>query len=254
LPNPIVDLTSAMEFEGSFVYLFLPELRDVRTAVHTDVEWDKLLLQVADKLIKVLPGIADQQKDLSWYSMGALFAVTAYPKAKSQLQEAGYSPSRIKEMSVSQAILTAEVETFDRLNNNAFKWFYADSASALRGLADAEHEVDEFGKSKQEIIPLASVLLPSLRNVKSVEVETGRYVDALRIVEAIRMYAAKHSDQLPQQLSEIKEVPIPADPITGQQFSYQLNNATAQLTSPAPPDGTSAEGLRWEIQLSVGKK
>jgi len=254
LPQPIVDLTSGLEFEGSFVYLFLPELRDVRTAVHTDVEWDKILLQVADKLLKVLPSVGDQKKDLGWYGMGALFAVTAYPKAKAQLQEAGYSPSQIKEMSVSQAILTAEVETFDHLNNDIFKWFYTDSVTALKGLADAERQLEEFGKSEQEIIPLASIMLSALKKSKSIEVETDRNVDALRIVEAIRLYAAKHNGQLPQQLSDIQEVPIPADPVTGQPFAYQLSGNRALLTSPAPPDGTAAEGLRWEIRLATAKK
>ncbi len=132
LPDPMIDLSDGLAFEGSFVYLFLPELRDIRTAVHTESEWEKILLQVTDRLVKVLPGVGDQKKDLSWYGMGALFAVTAYPKAKQQLQEAGYSASKIKEMSAAQAVLTAEVETFDHLNNNTFKWFYVDDASALK--------------------------------------------------------------------------------------------------------------------------
>ncbi|HTQ39447.1 MAG TPA: hypothetical protein VMJ32_10480 [Pirellulales bacterium] len=253
LPNPIVDLSTGVEFEGGFVYLFLPELRGIRTAVHTEAEWDKMLFQVADKLIKVLPGIGNQKQDLSWYGIGALFAVTAYPKAKQQLQEAGYSPSQIKEMPVSQAILTAEVEMFDRLNNDTFKWFYVDSASALKGMAEADRDLQEFGKSKREIIPLASILLPSLRKVKSVEVETDRYVAALRCVEAIRLYAARHHAQLPRQLSDINEVPIPNDPVTGQPFSYQSIESRALITSPALPGETAIQEIRWEIQLALGK-
>lgn len=254
LPSPIIDLSAGVKFEGSFLYLFLPELRDVRTAVHTEAEWDTILFQVADKLVKILPGIADQPKGLGWYATGALFAVTAYPKAKQQLQETGYSPSQIKQMPVSQAILIAEVEMFDHFNNNSYKWFYTDSPSALQGLAQADRDLNQFGKSNQEIIPLASILLPALQKVKSTQVEADRNVAALRCVEAIRFYAAKHQDQLPQQLSDIKEVPIPNDPLTGQPFFYEVHDGHAVLTASPLPGISSAPGLHWELQLAASKK
>jgi hypothetical protein len=203
--------------------------------------------------MKVLPSMGDQKKDLGWYGMGALFAVTAYPKAKSQLQAAGYSPSQIKEMSGSQAILTAEVETFDHLNNDIFKWFYTDSVTALKGLVDAEHKLEEFGKSEQEIIPLASIMLSALKKSKSIEVKTDRNVAALRCIEAIRLFAAKSGNQLPQQLSDIKDLPIPNDPMTGLPFSYHCSQGRAVLTSPAPPGEPDAQSLRWEIQLASSR-
>lgn len=254
LPSPIVDLRYGLEFEADFVYLYMPELRDIRTAVHTEAEWDKMLLDVADKLIKVLPGVGDQPKDLTWYGMGAMFALTAYPKAKDQLRDAGYTPEQIKAMSSSQAILTAEVETFEHLSHNIHKWFYADPVSAMKGLAEAEHELADLAKSKREIIPLASVLLPALSTVKSREVEADREVAGLRLVEAMRLYAYENHDQLPPQLGDIKSVPIPDDPMTGKPFAYELHDGVAVITSPPPPGRPASDGMRWEIRLAAAKK
>ena len=241
----MVDFSPGLEFESDFVYMFLPELRDVRTAVHTDAEWDKMLLDVAEKLIKVLPGVGDHPKDLRWYGMGAMFALTAYPKAKEQLRDAGYTPAQIKAMPSSQAILIAEVETFEHLGNNDYKWFYADPPSALQGLAAADREMTEYAKSKQEIIPLASLLLPALSKVKSTQVETDRQVAALRTVEAIRIYAAQHNDALPKQLSDITAVPIPKDPSTGKPFGYELHDGSRDyhFTNFAGPSGIGRPAL-----------
>jgi hypothetical protein len=225
----------------------------VRTAVRTEAEWNQTLLHVVDKLVKVLPGIGDQPKNLGWYGMGALFAVTAYPKAQEQLKEAGYTETQIKAMCSAQAILTAEVETFEHLNNYIFKWFYADTPEALRGLNDAEHEIEKVGRGKKEIIPLAAVLLPALSKVKALDVEADRHVAALRVVEALRLYAAQHN-QLPTQLNEIQEVPVPNDPTTGQPFAYHLAGKTATLSSAPPPGRPAPEGLKWTIELAPGKK
>ncbi len=120
-------------------------------------------------------------------------------------------------------------------------------------MAEANRELEKFGESRQEIIPLAMILLSSLEKAKTVQVETERDVAVLRIAEAIRIYAAQH-DQLPQRLSDIKEVPIPNDPMTGQPFTYQLVDGRAQISSPPPPDGAATERLRWEIELATTKK
>jgi hypothetical protein len=111
-----------------------------------------------------------------------------------------------------------------------------------------------FNKTHQEIIPLAALLLPALKKAMTSEVEAARYVAALRCVEAIRLYAAGHHDQLPQKLSDITEVPIPNDPMTGQPFAYEVSGDHGSITSSSPPGGSAVEGLHWEIQIAAGKQ
>ena len=82
LPHPIMDTRLGMGMESDFVYGYLPELRGVRTAVHSEAEWNGMSFDVAKKMIDAVPGVAGQPKDLAWYGMGAMFATAAYPKAK----------------------------------------------------------------------------------------------------------------------------------------------------------------------------
>ena len=257
LPEPLVDLRPGLQFERDFLYLFFTELRDVRDAVHTDAEWDAMLLGLSKKLIDVLPTVSDHPKtargDLEWLGMGAMFAISAYPKAKAQLHNAGYSEAKIKAMPVSQAILTAEVETFDRQSDNLHKWFYVTGPESLTGLAEAEKSLGDFAKSKQEIIPLASILLPALAKAKSTEVRLEREIAALRCVEAIRLYTAEHNRKVPDRLSDIHDVPVPNDPSTGKPFVYSGQGNDAILTSPALPGRPASECLRWEIEMAAAK-
>jgi hypothetical protein len=246
LPDPLVDLRPGLAFEYDSLYFFLPELRDVRDASHTEAVWNTMLLQVADKLMKVMPGIGDSKKNWEWLGQGALFAVTAYPKAKKQLQEAGYNRSQIQNMPVSQAILTATVETFERERDEVNKWLYVPAPQAFAGLAEAEKNL----QAVSEVIPIGSLLLPSLVKVKEAQVRYQRELAAFRCVEALRWYAAQHQNQLPQQLSDITNVPIPNDPMTGKPFSYVLTDGRALITSPAAPQEPAAKGLRREIQMA----
>jgi hypothetical protein len=255
LPDPLIDIGLGMGFERDFLYLYMPELRDIRTAVHTEAEWDQLLLQVANKFTKAMSDVVNQPvTSAESLGVGAYFAITAYPKAKAELQRAGYTPFQIKDMPVSQAILTAEVELYEHESDNIHKWFFVDGPSALQGLANAEQELKDLGQSKQEIIPFASLLLPALSKVKSVQIELDRQVAALRCVEALRLYAAQHNGQLPKQWSDIKEAPVPNDPSTGKPFIYSGGGEAASLSSLAPLGRPASEGFRWEIQLAPGKK
>ena len=59
-----------------------------------------------------------------------------------------------------------------------------------------------------------------------------RRVAALRVVEAIRLYAASHDGKLPEDLNQVTEVPVPDDPATGKPFEYRRDGAAAVLALP----------------------
>jgi hypothetical protein len=68
-------------------------------------------------------------------------------------------------------------------------------------------------------------------------------------VEAIRSYAASHAGQLPQTLTEITEVPVPKDPVSGAAFRYSRTGATAVLESAMPSGGDAQDVIRYEITV-----
>ena len=78
-----------------------------------------------------------------------------------------------------------------------------------------------------------------------------RQVDALRCIEALRLYAAAHKGKLPARLDDITVVPIPTDPVTSKPFGYRTAGDTAMLSAPPPPGQTpnAVNALVYKITL-----
>ena len=76
-----------------------------------------------------------------------------------------------------------------------------------------------------------------------------RHVAALQCIEAIRLYAGSHDGTFPNKLLNIKEVDIPADPVTRKPFSYNLSGSSAILEAPDSEDLEGKYAIRYELHL-----
>jgi hypothetical protein len=61
---------------------------------------------------------------------------------------------------------------------------------------------------------------------------TDRQLAGLTAVEAIRSYAAANGGKLPAQLEDVKDTPVPPNPMTGKPFEYHVEGDTATLSDP----------------------
>jgi hypothetical protein len=77
-----------------------------------------------------------------------------------------------------------------------------------------------------------------------------REVASLRVIEALRMYAASHDGRLPARLEDIDQIPVPDNPATGKPFAYRLEGATAILELP-PSDRVNSGNCRYEIEIAA---
>jgi hypothetical protein len=245
LPAPCIDLRRADEMEQDNLYTILPQLREIDKP-RSEEEWNKLLAEVTKKLAVLMP---KEKLDGTIWAKGAPAAATAYPKAKQQLQDFGYTAAAINAMPMAQAILTATVESYERERDSLHRWFYLPYAEAWPALDEEERRV----ANTDEVIPFGKLLLPSLRNVRAAQARLDREVAALRVLEALRLYATEHRGQLPKQLSDIAQVPLPNDPVTGKAFDYQSSDGHAVLNSPAPPHGPVEHELHWKIEMAESK-
>ena len=75
---------------------------------------------------------------------------------------------------------------------------------------------------KGPAIVLGRLIPHYMRNWFEVRAEEDRRVAAFRCIEAVRLYAAAHDGKLPASLDEIKDTPIPFDPMDGKPFGYRL--------------------------------
>ena len=80
-----------------------------------------------------------------------------------------------------------------------------------------------------------------------------RHLAALRSVEALRMYAA-HYDCWPTKLDDVKDVPLPLDPLTRKPFDYKMRDGNhAVVATPPPLEGTLRPDMTYTYQLSLRK-
>ena len=75
------------------------------------------------------------------------------------------------------------------------------------------------------------------------------HVNALQVVEAIRHYAATHDGQLPQALSDISDIEVPNDKISGKAFEYRRTASGATLKSAIPEGLKERHAIHYEIVL-----
>jgi len=112
----------------------------------------------------------------------------------------------------------------------------AKEMEAIRGIADEAQRQQVEAQNK-----------PGYDRTRIMAKAVDADLAALQCVEAIRAYTASHDGQLPKALSEITEVSVPQDPVSGKPFRYVRTGPTAVLESAIPPGGNEKHGVRYEI-------
>jgi hypothetical protein len=242
LPQPLVDFRLNGEVESQVLYLQYPELRNLDKNNLSPDEWRELLNRLIANLQRDA-GMFSGEKPLQAISM--LLAIQGYPAAKRYLIELGRPAAEVEAMPVAQVILLYTVQVYDEISDDQFKWFFLPTAEAGDEPGKAERRMNEGINAHREIIPVARVLLPSSVTAKLAETRCQWTLAALRIFEAMRLYAAAHDGQWPDRLSDMTEVPIPMNPFDGKPFIYKRQGNKVILTTEKTPSWPK----RYEITL-----
>ena len=245
LPEPLVDLRKAMELEMSVAEQMFPFLKDAETSRRTPAEWQAAFDEAARKLQELQGnGSGDRSTRLA---MTAL-ALTVYPQAKRYLLEHGYTDEQVEAMPVAQVIAIQIAQDYRQQRDELFKWFYVPYRQSQAEFARAESRL-QADRSASPLSSLVSLLFPAISAAQQAEARTDRRIAELRVIEAIRLYAANHGGQLPRELSDIESVPVPPDPLTAQPFPYGAKDGKAKLiVSPLPAD-VPQRGRRYELTI-----
>src|SRR5262249_54041561 len=144
-----------------------------------------------------------------------------------------------------QVVILFTVERYEARRDEIFKWLTLPYWQARRGVARAEKDLSNATQEMADGLPVLGPALPALSSVSSARARIDRHVAMLRTIEAIRLYAASHDGNLPDQLADISEVPVPIDPMTGRNFEYKRTEDRAVLQALPPassPPETAASG------------
>ncbi|MHC4324290.1 MAG: hypothetical protein ACYSUX_08460 [Planctomycetota bacterium] len=85
--------------------------------------------------------------------------------------------------------------------------------------------------------------------VRSISKRLDNNLNGLQCVEAIRHYAATHEGQLAETLSNISQMEVPKDVMSGKAFEYRRTSAGAVLKSVMPEGGRPKDMVHYEIVL-----
>lgn len=243
LPTPFFDVHEIERWEKPIIYFTFPVLADARRGKVDASRW-------RDFFVK-LPAIS-RSKSLAqritpdMQAEAAVLAARNYPRARAYLLANGRTPQEVEAMAVDEAVGIYFFEQYRALAGEAWKaWelpFWEGGAELRRWSAQAAAEA-----TGPEANPLA-VFAPRTERARLQFARIDREIALLRIVEAVRDHAARHDGRPPASLDEIKDLPIPIDPVRGQPFQYEQHGQTVTVDAPSY-DQYPADGERYEVTV-----
>jgi hypothetical protein len=166
----------------------------------------------------------------------------------------GQAPTNIQAQ-VAMAVggaMCKEIEQFMQSKDSSN--LYWAIAGLPRPLIDVEKSIESERANLKDYNFLVrrqfeKILKPAHDRTRMIAKRLDTNLNALQCVEALRHYAASHDGQLPEQLSDISDVDVPEDVLTGKAFEYRRTEEGAVLQSAIPKDGKPKDAVRYEIIL-----
>jgi hypothetical protein len=242
LPRPFVEMRQPLEMEMALPEMQFPDLAELDRP-HSPEQWDAALARVRSQ--------TDRIDDRNGPRPGTRASDPAakspdLPIARKYLTEVVRLPD-VEKMSPAQILLLYMSHYYHEIRDDVFKGSYLAFPQA-RPLDLAADQRLKTSVHDTEAGRLAKMLLPAILKVQLAGIRLERRLAALRVIDALRMHAAQNG-QLPDNLADVKIVPVPDDPGTGKPFEYSRDGNTATLASRIPGEALETTGLRYRITL-----
>jgi hypothetical protein len=235
LPQPLISLRDALETEQKLPENLIPELTETEfNRSRTAAEWSVLVSRMHEGIVKWCrnlgssgdgtPGIQIVAKwDLATFKTEALRTARDILKTSRKLTD-----GQLAEMTDDQLVALSIFEAYRSLQDVHFKAAYLPAREALPRLVDAEMGANIIKPGPQSLFTAIS---PSLRPAMMAELRLDRRIAALRVIEAVRLFAVDHGGAMPSSLNQITAVSVPDDPSSGKPFDYICTENSAILAS-----------------------
>ncbi len=234
LPQPLISLREALELEQRIGENLVPELT-LMEETRSHAEWGVLLENLYGRLRRLAEKITSDPKinaklraqldlDLSSFKKENLGSSQEFLTKTRHL-----NAQQVTAMSEDEVIARALVGQYRDFRDDLYKISYLPWREARKRKTEAEHLLKSV---KPGPLTVLAELQSSVMNCLETEMKLDRRLAALRVVEALRLYAASHDGKLPDGLNQVTEVPVPDDPATGKSFEYRRDNAAAVLSLP----------------------
>jgi hypothetical protein len=254
LPRPLIDMRAALGFEHQIVEEQFPELNDLDRDLTTG-QWDAVLRRVRSEIRGLALGtVEDGKRKLpDWFPKDF---DPETPAAKSpELAAArqfvartkGISAEKADAMPPAQVLLVYMMGMYREDRDDWFRASYLPYPEARPAFNESKKRLNDAPNPEGHI--LARTLLPALDKVMSRQMGVERHLAALRVIEAMRIYAAAHEGRLPKKLGDISEVPVPNDPGREGPFEHLYEDGSGTLLSRSPAEHLSYYDQRYRLTL-----
>ncbi len=241
LPRPFLEVASAMESERHLLEKEFPQLKTIDQAVwsvdeaHTYADdFQKKMGILTDVWARAASSSTQpDMKDFGTHLLFTALVARAYPEATRALIAQGRSAAQVEAMPAVQVVAIHSYRLYEEARDDIFKWAALPYWQGYKGMSDAAQKPRAGWAKLKGGIPF-SMILPAIHAAYTVPARIDRRLDVVRIIEAVRLYAAGHGGSLPPSLDAITEAPAPIDPGTGKPYNYKLDGSTATLTAPGP--------------------
>jgi DNA-binding CsgD family transcriptional regulator len=240
LPRPFIDLRKPMQGERIMAYGSFPGLieatADLNAKPWTPEQVEKVvgMFREFDDQGNAVLKVKDQAEIL-------LRLAARHEAAKKILIEKGRPKDLVDAMPHIQVGLLVAMEQYDQVFDENLKCQSLPFWEAAPAFTRAEARQKEIMEAKDgPAIPVARVLFGQVKKVFTARTRIDRQFAALRCVEAVRLYAAAHTGKPPASLDEIKDAPLPLDPVNNKPFNYRLVGDRIFLTCAPFPSPTPA--------------
>jgi hypothetical protein len=181
-----------------------------------------------------------------------LLEVGLFKEAQKALPKLGVSPERLKAMPAFQVVALFVFGECRATAEEVLKWAHLPESFDHPNYKRA---ADEYAKAffrldrvffRGLLGGLADGHAPAINRVFNSTRRLDRRLAMLRVIEAVRAGAA-----LPAKLADVKDLPMPNDPMTGKPFEYTAEKDHFRLHAP-PPTGeaaTAANSLTYQLRM-----
>ena len=231
MPRPFFDMRKPLQGERVGAYGTFPGAAEMAADLNAK-PWTPE--QVA-KIVQLFDYFDDSQDAVEKVALTASLLsriASKYEAGKKALIDEGRPKELVDAMPHVQVALRAALLQYDAVFDELLKCQGLPFREADPAMAKAAKMAKGLGNDKDEpAIPIARALLPAVQKVFGARARTDRRIAALRCVEAVRLYAAGHDGKFPASLDDVKDVPIPDDPVTGKPFDYHVAGERAFLSA-----------------------
>jgi hypothetical protein len=257
LPGPFIELQPIKEWESVALRSWKPRIHTALRGELPAEQWPQVIREMVEWEQEYRPPVKPDPAKVD--ADVRRLMDSAQPRARQYLLAHGTPQAKLAAMSPEQLAGTYLCQEYLAASDELWKsWTLPfpqaqeQMTRAWRALAPTRAPASENPLIQANLVPWdwqnnRPESIPTVLRARFQMTRPDRSIALMRVIEALRDYAAHHEGRPPQTLDQITDLPVPLDPATGAPFLYELHGTTARLDGPPPPGRSVSSGQYFEL-------